>query len=84
MGQELMRIWQAMPVTVFMVTHSISEAVLLSDEVLVMGSRNEPGSPATITQRFPITLPRPRRFEVRRTAEFQERETAVREAIQSS
>ena len=82
MGQELMRIWQAMPVTVFMVTHSISEAVLLSDEVLVMGNRNGPGSPATITRRLPIMLPRPRRFELRRAPEFQECETAVREAIQ--
>ncbi len=83
MGQELLRIWQAMPVTVFMVTHSINEAVFLSDEVLVMGSPNGPGYPATITQRFPIALPRPRRFEDRRTAKFQECELAVRAAIQA-
>ncbi len=79
MGQELLRIWQANPVTVFMVTHSISEAVFLADEVLVMGKAN--GEAATITHRFPIRLPRPRRFEMQRTAVFQDEVTAVREAI---
>ena len=83
MGQELLRIWQAMPVTVFMVTHSISEAVFLSDEVLVMASQNGPGSPATITNRYPITLPRPRTFEMIRTPEFQECEMTVRAAIRT-
>jgi NitT/TauT family transport system ATP-binding protein len=79
MGQELLRIWQANPVTVFMVTHSISEAVFLADEVLVMGKAN--GEPATITHHFPIELPRPRQFEIQRTAVFQDYVTAVREAI---
>ncbi len=83
MGQELLRIWQAMPVTVFMVTHSISEAVFLSDKVLVLGKSNGQGSPATITDRFAIDLPRPRRFEVIRTPEFQEFEMAVRAAIRT-
>ena len=83
MGQELLRIWRAMPVTVFMVTHSISEAVFLSDEVLVMNSQNGPGSPATISDRFPIALPRPRSFEMRRTPEFHKSETAVRAAIRT-
>ena len=55
MGNELQRIWLANPVTVFMVTHSIAEAVLLSDEVLVMGAR-----PGSIIGRYPINLPRPR------------------------
>jgi NitT/TauT family transport system ATP-binding protein len=82
MGQELLRIWQAMPVTVFMVTHSIDEAVLLADEVLVMGSSRGNGLPATITHRFPISIPRPRQFDVRKTAEFRACETAIREAIQ--
>ena len=77
MGQELLRIWQAHPVTVIMVTHSISEAVMLADEVLVLNGR-----PATITHHIPITLPRPRTIELERTAEFQDCVTAVRGAIQ--
>ena len=82
MGQELLRIWQAAPVTVFMVTHSISEAVLLADEVLVMGGDPGNGRPATITHRIPIRLNRPRQFEMQRTAEFQECAAQIRAAIQ--
>ncbi|MEZ4514701.1 MAG: ABC transporter ATP-binding protein [Chloroflexota bacterium] len=76
MGQELLRIWQALPVTVLLVTHSISEAVLLADEVLVLNGR-----PATLTDRIPVDLPRPRRLEQTETAVFQEKITAVRHAI---
>lgn len=76
MGQELLRIWQARPVTVLMVTHSIHEAVLLADEVLVMNGR-----PATITDRFRIDLPRPRSFEMQRTAAFHDYAAMVRGAI---
>ncbi len=77
MGQELLRIWQAQPVTVIMVTHSISEAVMLADEVLVLNGR-----PATITDHIPISLPRPRTIELERTPIFQDCVTAVRGAIQ--
>ncbi len=83
MGRELLRIWHAMPVTVFMVTHSIDEAVFLADEVLVMGSISGNGLPATITHRFPIPIPRPRQFEMRESMDFATHERAVREAIQS-
>jgi NitT/TauT family transport system ATP-binding protein len=82
MGQELLRIWQAMPVTVFMVTHSIYEAVLLADTVLVMGGDPGNGRPATITHHIPIQLPRPRQFEMQGTAEFQEYAAKIRAAIQ--
>jgi NitT/TauT family transport system ATP-binding protein len=82
MGHELLRIWQAKPVTVFMVTHSIDEAVMLADEVLVMGSIKGSGLPATITHQFPISIPRPRQFDVRKTAEFRVCELAIREAIE--
>lgn len=76
MGQELLRIWAAMPVTVFMVTHSIQEAVFLADEVLVMSPR-----PGAIVARFAIDLPRPRRLQIASTAAFQTWVTAIREAI---
>jgi NitT/TauT family transport system ATP-binding protein len=82
MGQELLRIWQAMPVTVFMVTHSIHEAVLLADEVLVMGGSPATGRPATITYRLPIDLPRPRGLELQATPEFQECTLLIRAAIE--
>jgi NitT/TauT family transport system ATP-binding protein len=81
MGQELLRIWDALPVTVFMVTHSIVEAVFLADDVLVMASQNGNGHPATITQQFPIALPRPRSAEVRTTEAFRKCESAIRRAI---
>jgi NitT/TauT family transport system ATP-binding protein len=78
MGQELLRIWQARPVTVFMVTHSIAEAVLLADEILIMNGR-----PATITHRIPIDLPRPRQVDIQATAAFQAYAMVVRGAIQA-
>ncbi|MDX1613367.1 MAG: ABC transporter ATP-binding protein [Candidatus Promineifilaceae bacterium] len=82
MGQELLRIWKAMPVTVVMVTHSIPEAVLLADEVLVMASQpGVPGPAGTISKRLPIALPRPRTLAVQRTDAFQDYAAAIRAAI---
>jgi NitT/TauT family transport system ATP-binding protein len=76
MAQELLRIWQARPVTVFLVTHSIMEAVLLADVVLVMSER-----PGTIQERIEIELPRPRTIEMQGSAAFNEYTTVVRSAI---
>jgi NitT/TauT family transport system ATP-binding protein len=79
MGEELLRIWHALPVTVFMVTHSIPEAILLSDEVIVMAGR-----PGTLTSKLPIDLPRPRLLEHQGLPEFQEFVKRIREAIGGS
>lgn len=82
MGQELLRIWQAKPVTVLMVTHSIMEAVFLADQVVVMNGRD--GDAATLTQMIEIPIPRPRHLENQLTAEFLNCVTAVRAAIEQS
>lgn len=52
---ELLRIWQAEQKTVVMVTHSIAEAIFLSDRALVMSA-----GPGRILEDIRIDLPRPR------------------------
>ena len=79
LAQELLGIWQAHPVTVLMVTHSIGEAVLLADEVLVINDR-----PGRISERIAIDLPRPRTAAVEATADYQAYVAAVRGAIRTT
>jgi NitT/TauT family transport system ATP-binding protein len=65
MRDLLARLLQRHPATVVFVTHSISEAVYLSDRVLVCSPR-----PAGIVADVAIDLPRPRETGVEDTAEF--------------
>ena len=76
MGLELLRIWQARKKTVFMVTHSISEALFLSDRVLVMSPR-----PGQLRLDLPVRFDRPRQEDIRYTPEFGALVHQVRSAI---
>jgi NitT/TauT family transport system ATP-binding protein len=76
MGSELMRIWQAQKVTIVMVTHSISEAVFLSDRIIVLSPR-----PGTVRLDIQNLLPRPRSLAMTYTEDFGEMALRVREAI---
>ena len=67
MNQELLRIWEEYKKTVLFVTHSIREAVFLSDRVFVMSPR-----PAVISEIVTIDLPRPRELVIEETPEFNE------------
>lgn len=67
MNQELLRIWEEYKKTVLFVTHSIREAVFLSDRVFVMSPR-----PAVISEIVTIDLPRPRELAIEETPEFNE------------
>lgn len=75
---ELQNIWLATKKTVLFITHSIPEAVFLSDRVAVM-SRN----PGTIIEIIEIDLPRPRRLEVRDGAGFGEYSSHLRKTFLS-
>lgn len=78
MGEELLKIWQKRRTTVLMVTHSISEALLLSDRVLCMSSR-----PGRIRNDIRVDFPRPRQEALRYTPEFSELSKQLRAAILS-
>jgi NitT/TauT family transport system ATP-binding protein len=76
MGSELLHLWQANRITVIMVTHSISEALLLADRMLVLTPR-----PGQICLDLPVDLERPRQENVRYTAHFGELAQQLRAAI---
>jgi NitT/TauT family transport system ATP-binding protein len=76
MGDELLAIWQASRKTVIMVTHSISEAVYLSDRVIVLTPR-----PARLCLDIKIALPRPRNADTRYLPRFGKLAYKVRQAI---
>ena len=76
MNLELLRIWGESGTTALLVTHSIAEAVFMSDDVVVMSAR-----PGRITATLPIGLPRPRTLAMMRTQPFFEAVNAVRDAL---
>ena len=62
---ELLRIWGTHKKTIVFITHSLDEAIFLSDRVAVMTQR-----PGRIKEIFDIDLPRPRQPELRNTQAF--------------
>ena len=76
MSLELLRIWTARPKTILFVTHSIPEAVLLADRVVVMSPR-----PGRIVEEIDVPLPRPRSFDLQALSEFQDCAQRIRKLI---
>jgi NitT/TauT family transport system ATP-binding protein len=74
--RELLALWQSRRTTVVFVTHSVAEAVLLSDRVAVMSPA--PGRVISIVE---VRLPRPRGDLVEVSSEFGEVERQIRIAL---
>jgi NitT/TauT family transport system ATP-binding protein len=73
----LLGLWERHGATVLFVTHSITEAVMLSDRVVVLTPR-----PARVAAVEDVTLPRPRHSGQEDTVAFLEHVTRVRQALQ--
>ena len=77
MQTELLSIWARNPgTTVIFITHSISEALLLSDRIVVMSAR-----PGRVMSLIDVDLPRPRTDAIRESKSFVEVEADIRQLI---
>lgn len=74
---ELLRIWREIGVTIFFVTHSISEAVFLADRVFVLTPR-----PAKIDYILDVPFSRPRELPLKESKKFQEIVRCLREKLE--
>ena len=73
---ELSRLWQELRRTALLITHSIDEAVLLGDRLIVMSRR-----PGRIGLDMPIDLPRPRDVNTENHPRFLEIRQAARDLL---
>lgn len=77
LNEELLSIWSKFGNTVVFVTHSISEAIFLSDRVFVLSPH--PGRLSAIVE---IDLPRPRTKEMRNSPEFYQLISDIRSSFE--
>jgi len=76
MNMELQRICLERGATAFLVTHSLAEAVILSDRILVMKAR-----PGHVVEDIIIDLPRPRTLDMINTTRFGEIVSHIRDLL---
>ncbi|MCC6455356.1 MAG: ABC transporter ATP-binding protein [Caldilineaceae bacterium] len=63
MRAELLRLFEDRPRTVLFITHNVTEAAFLADQVIVMSGR-----PGRVTAQIPVDLPKPRDYDDPRIA----------------
>ena len=78
MNTELQRIWMETRRTIFLITHSITEAVFLADRVAVMTSR-----PGRLAEILTVDMPRPRSLDVMTSPKFGALVTRIRKLLSS-
>jgi NitT/TauT family transport system ATP-binding protein len=77
--EQLLDLWEELTATVVFVTHSISEAIRLSDRVVVMAPK-----PGRVIDVVDVDLPRPRTQDVIRSGRFHEYEILLRDRLRDA
>ena len=78
LGEELLRLWEAERRTVLLVTHSVEEAIVLADRVVVMSAR-----PGRVLADFPVPFARPHPPDLRTTVAFRSLEKEIWELLRA-
>src|SRR6201996_9803132 len=73
---ELSRLWQDLGRTALLITHDLTEAILLGDRIVIMSDR-----PGRIRADIAVDLPRPRNADTAKLARFQEIKQQVRDIV---
>ena len=84
MNQELLRLWEVRSLSIVFVTHSVEEAVFLSDRVVVMGRARSEKTGSSIVRIVDVDLPRPRRLAVKEEVAFFQKVREGREALREA
>ena len=84
MNQELLRLWEERGLSIVFVTHSIEEAVFLSDRVVVMGRGRAEKARSSIVRIVDVDLPRPRSLAVKEEVAFFQKVREGREALREA
>ncbi len=84
MNLELLRLYADRRLTVIFVTHSIEEAVFLSDRVVVMSRGPSAQTGSSIIREVPIDLPRPRALALKEDPEFFQKVREGRAALRAA
>lgn len=78
MQDLLLRVWQKYHTTVLFVTHDVSEAAYLADEVFIMKK-----PPSKIVEHISVRLPKSRDYQIKKTREFIEYEREIEDRMLS-
>ena len=79
MQDELLRLWSVTESSVIFITHSIGEAVLLSEKVIILTAR-----PGRVDQIIDVPFPRPRGDELRGSPDFINMVQHIRQKLRAS
>ncbi len=84
MNLELLRLFEDRQLTIVFVTHSIEEAVFLSDRVVVMSRGPSPRTGSSVVRVIDVDLPHPRHLALKEEAAFFQKVKEGREALREA